>query len=206
MNKDRVVRILLKVWAFMRRHAQSLYFLGIIVFGVTSVFALRNNNQQMIVLRQAVYDADEKGGDVEGTLRQLREYVYTHMNTGLSSGTNPVKPPIQLKFTYERLQAQQQQQISSTNGALYNDAMRSCAGQDAVGADLVNCVNDYAAAQGVQLVQVPDALYKFDFTAAKWSPDLAGLSLVATGASIVGFFVSGIWQRIKRRREDRANY
>lgn len=201
MNREKLVGVLRSLWAFARRHAQVLFFLGILVFGVSTVFALRHNNQEMIRLRQNVYDQDEKGGDVEGALRELRSYVYTHMNTGLSSGTNPVKPPIQLKYTYERLQAQQQQQIGATNGALYNDALRSCGLQNLVGSDLLNCVNDYASAQGIQLAQIPDALYKFDFTAARWSPDIAGLSLLAFIFCTTGFFVGSVWRYIKRRRE-----
>jgi hypothetical protein len=61
----------------------------------------------MVQLRDKVYVADKNNGDINGALNNLRQYVYNHMNTDLSSGGNSIKPPIQLKYTYERLQAQQ---------------------------------------------------------------------------------------------------
>ncbi len=179
MNIQKVVGILEPFWRFVRRHASGLLFLGIVVFGVTSVFALRANNQEMIRLRQAVFDADQKNGDVEGALQALKKYVQGHMNTGLSSGTNPVRPPIQLKYTYERLQAENQRKINEASGPAYNEAVRVCAAQGVIGGDLVTCINQQLAQGGIVVEEIPDAMYKFDFVAAPWSPDLAGLSLVA---------------------------
>lgn len=200
---QKVVGILGPGWRFFWRHASGFFFLGIILFGALSIHALRANNQEMVRLRQAVFDADEKNGDVEGALRELSTYVYEHMNTGLSSGTNPVKPPIQLKYTYERLQAQKQQQMTQINAQAYNDSVRACAVQGAVESELVTCVNQQLAQRGIIVDSVPDAMYKFDFVSARWSPDVAGLSLLATALCIVGFVLNSFisWARqIKKRR------
>lgn len=186
MNK----RHLHHVWRFYR-HIKPWYFIGAaLVFGAISIVSLRHNNEQMIRLRNAVYTADQNGSDVEGALRTLRQYVYGHMNTSLASGPNAIHPPIQLKYTYERLQQAQADVIGSGNSALYKQAQAYCDAQTVIGSEVIACIQQYAAAHGAVVAAVPDSLYKFDFTSAKWSPDLAGWSLVLTGLSVLGFIVS----------------
>lgn len=169
-------------WRFFRRIHPVYFFVLAIIFGLISVFALRQNNQNMIVLRDAVYEADKNGGDVEGALLELRQYVFSHMNTSLASGPNAVHPPIQLKYTYERLQAAQQQQLGQDHSDIYGQAQKTCAaqGQSADAPSMISCIQSYTAARGIQLTPIPEGLYKFDFVSAKWSPDLAGWSIVLT--------------------------
>ena len=190
MNK----RQLHRVW----RYAHTIhpwYFLAVaLIFGVISLVALRHNNEQMVRLRNAVYAADQNNGDVEGALRGLRIYVYNHMNTSLASGPNAVHPPIQLKYTYERLQQSQQNVLGQGNSALYNEAQQYCEGQTAIGSEVITCIQNYAASHGGSLRTVPDALYKFDFTSAKWSPDLAGWSLVIVTLSVLAFALSAVYR------------
>ena len=89
-------RKLAHVWQYLR-HVHPWYFLLLtVIFGGLTVLGLRQNNERMITLREAVIVADKQGGDVESSLRELRQYVSTHMNTNLTSGTNAVHPPIQL--------------------------------------------------------------------------------------------------------------
>lgn len=105
------------------------------------------------------------------------------MNTNLDSGQNAVYPPIQLKYTYERLVAAQ----TSGGGTdqLYTSAQHYCEQQDSVdfsGHNRVPCIEQYVQAHGggqAPVSNIPDALYKFDFISPQWSPDLAGWSLVA---------------------------
>src|SRR5437868_7767644 len=100
MNK----RYLHHLWTYVRRvrvwQLLALFFL----FAIICIFALRANNLGMVRLRNAVYTADKNGTNVEQSLQNLRAYVQTHMNTDLSDGNTGVYPPIQLKYTYERLQ------------------------------------------------------------------------------------------------------
>jgi len=148
-----------------------------------TVFALRHNNQQMLTLRQAVFTADEKNGDVEGALRQLRQYVYAHMNTDLQTGKTSVYPPIQLEHTYARLLAAQQESAKQANQQIYTEAQSYCEKlhpESFSGGPRVPCIRDYVASKGVQLPTIPDSLYKFDFVSPRWSPDLAGWSLFVT--------------------------
>ncbi len=152
------------------------------VFGIISVIALRQNNLTMVQLRDQVFQADKQNGDVEGALRTLREFVYSHMNTDLSSGTG-VKPPIQLKYTYDRLVTAEHNRVAKINGDLYKEAQRYCEATVPFGLlrlTTVPCAQKYLKEHpGAKEQTIPDALYKFDFVSPTWTPDLAGLSLAA---------------------------
>jgi hypothetical protein len=158
------------------------------VFGIlfllsslTCVVALRHNNQTMVTLRSAVYEADKNNGDVNTALNNLRRYVYGHMNTNLSSGNNAIKPPIQLKYTYERLQSTEQKRVDTANTNVYTQAQTYCQQQNSAdfsGRNRVPCVTDYVTTHGEKANSVPAALYEYDFVSPKWSPDLAGWTLV----------------------------
>lgn len=189
------------MWRYVRR-VHPWYFLVItVVFGTISLVQLRRNNEGMIVRREAVYQADKNNGDVEGALRELREYVYSHMNTSLTSGTNSVYPPIQLQYTYERRQAEQQARLGENNSNLYYEAQRACdtAGSGLTASDTIACIENYTASRGVQMATIPDALYKFDFMSAKWTPDLAGWSLVIAIFGAIGFVVTSVLRWLSKR-------
>lgn len=158
-----------------------------VISATVCVFALRHNNVTMIELREAVYRADKENGDVEGALRQLRTHVYRHMNTNLATGNSAVYPPIQLKYTYQRLQEAEEQRVErQSNSAIYTEAQTYCEqqnSQDFSGRNRIPCIEKYVAEHGVTPAKaqtIPDAMYKFDFYSPRWSPDLAGFSLAFT--------------------------
>ena len=200
MNK----RHLHHVWTRLRG-IKPWYFLALaIISAVVCVFALRANNQHMIKLRDAVYSADKNDTDVQGALKRLQSYVTAHMNTNLSAGPNAVYPPVQLKYTYDRLVQAQSDQLAQTNTQLYTDAQHYCEQQDPTdfsGHNRVPCIEQYVAARtpdAVQLPAIPDGLYKFSFVTPTWSPDLAGWSLVVAALSGLLFIVTGaarLWFR-----------
>jgi hypothetical protein len=189
-------RQLYRIWMYLRK-VKPVYFLALtIIFGGLCLVSLRSNNEQMVRLRDAVYAADKANGDVEAALRELRAYVYGHMNTSLATGPNAVHPPIQLKYTYERLQAAQQEQLAQSNAVLYNQAQEYCEQQNATdfsGRNRVPCIESYVLSHGATLEPIPDGIYKFDFVAAKWSPDLAGWSMVLAVLSAGLFMVSALY-------------
>ena len=160
------------------------------MFGVMSLVALRHNNEQMIRLRDAVYTADKDNGNVEGALWALRSYIYAHMNTSLASGPNAVHPPIQLKYTYERLEQAQETALGQGDSAIYQAAQSYCDGQSTEGSEVITCIQQYAASHGVQLAPISPSLYEFDFVSARWSSDLAGWSIVLTVLSALGLLVT----------------
>ena len=170
-------------------HVQPWHLLALAgVCGVVCVFALRANSQHMAVLRSELYKVDQSGGDVQAALNRLQLYVVSHMNTDLATG-NGVYPPIQLKGTYDRLVEAQGEALQKQNGQVYTDAQHYCEQQNSTdfsGRNRVPCIEQYVSSHGVKVPAIPDSLYKFDFVSPRWSPDLAGWSLVATIVSLIG--------------------
>src|SRR5579872_6572823 len=113
------------------RPIKPQYFL--VLFGISALIcfgALRHNNQTMVKLRNDVYLADQNNGNVQMALEQLQAYVVTHMNTGLSSGSNTVYPPIQLKYTYDRLEQAATQAANTSDTQVYTNAQTYCQARD----------------------------------------------------------------------------
>lgn len=171
------------------------YFIILVLCVASSLVclvSLRHNNTTMAGLRNKVYSADKDNGNVELALYNLRTYVYAHMNTNLSSGTS-IKPPIQLQYTYQRLQDRAKPLVN--NPQLYVDANNYCKNQASA-----SCVADYVSDHGgVAAKTIPVALYEFDFISPSWSPDLAGWSLVSTitlGMAAVALFLVGKFTRL----------
>lgn len=151
----------------------------------------------MAKLREAVYVADKNNGDIKGALGQLQAYVTTHMNTELSTG-NGVYPPIQLKYTYERLVKAQGDAVATSNSKIYSDAQAYCESQnsrDFSGRNRVPCIEQYVQTHTAQNSPIQEDLYKFGFASPVWSPDLAGWSMVLAVMSAVAFLVLFITRR-----------
>ena len=177
MNKRKLHHVVarFRVLPTLLLFVDTLFFLGV------AVLALRANNQKMIELRDAVFAADEENGDVESALKALREHVYNHMNTSLTAGDNAIRPPIQLKYRYERLLQEAQARLSTSNARLYTEAQNFCEEKfpgGFSGRNRLPCIRDYLDANGVEATEVaiPEDMYKFDFASPSWSPDVAGWS------------------------------
>jgi hypothetical protein len=178
MNK----RYLHHLWTKFRVLKPWYFLVLAVISGFVAVSALRNNYSHMATLRQAVYTADKNDTDVAAALNKLRQYVYTHMNTNLSV-KDGVYPPIQLKYTYDRLVQAEGDQIAQSNTQIYNAAQQYCEQQNSVdfsGHNRVPCIEAYVSQHGINVATIPDSLYKFNFASPRWSPDLAGWSLVLT--------------------------
>jgi len=179
MNMDK--RHLHHVWRKLRP-INSWIFLGLaVLLTAISVYAMRQNNLVAIRLRDVVIEADKQNGDVETPLRALREHIYSHMNASLSSGTG-VQQPVQLKYRYDRLVAAEKARVEGANGDVYAQAQAECERQfpaGVSGSGRISCIEQYISSHGGTTENtIPDALYKFDFVAPRWSPDVAGISLV----------------------------
>lgn len=194
MNKRSLHHLLTRT-----RWLNPLYFVVLaVVFSGVSVLALRHNNQRMVELKHAVYAADEVNGDVQKALQNLQLYVTSHMNTDLSTGNTSVYPPIQLKYTYDRLVEAAQNKAAQSNIQLYTEAQAYCEqvnSTDFSGHNRIPCITQYVQSHGSDtspvIANIPDSLYKFDFVSPTWSPDLAGWSIVA---AVMSFLVAlGLW-------------
>lgn len=177
------------------RNIRPWYFLVLaVVSAAIGVVALRQNNLHMARLREAVYTADRNGKGVQQALQNLQLYVTAHMNTGVSAGPNAPYPPIQLEYTYDRAVQAAGEAANAANARIYTDAQHHCEAtipDGFSGRYRIACVQAYVNAHGVALPNIPDGLYKFDFFSPRWSPDLAGWSIVAAGASVTCF--AGLW-------------
>ena len=165
-----------------------------VVFGLLSIYGLRQNNLTMVRLREKVYQADQNNGDIEGSLRNLREYVYAHMNTNLASGNNAIYPPIQLKYSYDRAIQSVNTSGADVNTKIYTQAQAECEKQfphGLSGSGRIPCIQDYIASHGIQASSIIPAatLYEFDFLSPRWSPDLAGLSMIAAVVCVALFAI-----------------
>lgn len=177
------------LWRKLRPISYWYFLVGCVVCGLVAIYALRQNNLTAVRLRDEVLKVDQQNGDVEAALRTLRAHVYGHMNASLANPTG-VYPPIQLKYRYERLVTAEKERVSAQNERIYNDAQTTCEQQFPAGLSgggRVPCIEAYVANHGVKEQPIPDALYKFDFVAPVWSPDLAGWSLVLAGLFLALF-------------------
>lgn len=176
------------LWARIRSVKVWYLVLLLVVSSTVAAFALRHNNLEMVRLREAVYQADEQGGDIEGALQRLRAHVYAHMNTDLSGGNSGVYPPIQLKYTYQRLQQAEKDRANQDSSKVYTDAQTHCERlnpTDFSGRSRVPCIEKYVSERITPEKVIPDALYKFDFVSPTWSPDVAGFSLIIAVATAI---------------------
>jgi len=187
------------LWTKLRVLRPAYFFILFFLSAIICVFALRANNEHMVKLRNAVYAADKAGTNVQQPLNELRAYVTSHMNTNLSSGPNPIYPPIQLKYTYDRLTQSQSNLVTQTNSQLYSQAQGYCEQLDPTdfsGHNRVPCIEQYVQDHALTQAQIPASLYEFSFLSPSWSPDLAGWSLLATimfGLMFVISFIADQW-------------
>jgi hypothetical protein len=176
------------LWTIIRPIKVWYLLVLLVVSAGVSVAALRQNNLTMVQLRSEVYQADEQNGDVEGALQRLRAYVHSHMNTDLSGGDNAVYPPVQLKYTYQRLKQAEQDRVKQASGQIYTDAQSHCEQlhpSGFSGSGRIPCIEQYVSEHKVTENIIPDAMYKFDFVSPTWSPDLAGFSLLVSSALLL---------------------
>jgi hypothetical protein len=204
MNK----RTLHHYWRRLGPSSLWILVAAFVVSATITAFALRSNNLGMIRLRDAVLQADKDNGDVETALRNLREFVYAHMNTDLASGPNAIRPPIQLKYRYDRLASGEAQRVADQNKQIYTQAQTECERlfpNSFSGSGRVPCIKDYVSQHGVKTNPIPDSLYKFDFISPAWSPDLAGWSLLISIILLVLIMFRvglGVWVRHELKRDN----
>ena len=187
------------VWTKIRLVKPWYILVLLVITSSVSIYALRQNNFQMVKLRENVYAADKANTDISAALGALQAFVTTNMNTNLSSGPNAPYPPIQLEYTYTRLEAASNQTASSINQALYTNAENYC--QQAIpngfsGRYRVSCIEQYITSHGVVVQAIPAALYEFSFLSPSWSPDLAGWSLLVSILLAIAFVVTLVGRRL----------
>jgi hypothetical protein len=198
-----------KVKEFDIRKFRPWYFLVLaLISGIIAVFALRSNNLHMASLRSKVYAADKNNGNVELALKNLQTYVTHHMNTSLTSSNSSVYPPIQLKYTYQRLVRKEENAANASHIKFYTKAQHYCEARVSgyYGTYRISCVEHYLANHGIpkfklsKLKPIPAGLYQFSFASPAWSPDLAGFSLLAVVVFVAAFVVTFAGRLLRKFR------
>jgi hypothetical protein len=158
----------------------AIFGLLSLMFAFLFISGLVKNGNGAVERYETLIAVDKAGGDVEDALNELRGYIYSHMNTEIG-GPNSIYPPIQLSGTYERLVAAEQARVEQANANLYSEAQAYCektSSQGFSGSNRLACINKYIDDNGAKVQDIDDSLYKYDFVAPRWSPDLAGYSLI----------------------------
>lgn len=169
-----------QVKRILRGFPWVLLFIGLATSATSSLLALRANYLGAAPYIEAVFKADQENGNIELALYELRTYTYSHMNVDLAriSGT---RPPVQLKHRYEQLVEAEKKRVLLTNDVIVRQGENICGQQFPDNANRIartQCVQDYVLTNGTKEQVIQDALYKFDFVSPRWSPDLAGWSIV----------------------------
>ncbi len=161
----------------------------IVIFGILTILSvvmfisgMISNGNNAVKRFNALNAVDQAGGDVETALNELRSYIYSHMNTEIG-GPNGIYPPIQLKGTYENLVAIEEARVKDVNDLLYPEAQAFCeanGNQGFSGRNRTECIAEYIEKNGTKIKEIEEDYYKYDFVAPRWSPDLAGYSLIAS--------------------------
>lgn len=186
MNKRHIHHVLVQ----LRKVSPWYFVIAIVISSAIAIVSLRQNNIHALQLRDKVLQVDKDNGDVESALRDLREYVYGHMNTQLAAPGGSY-PPVQLKYRYDRLVAAQKAN-EPTNATLATQAQNYCEAQIPTGRSLyrIDCIQNYILTHGAtSTVAIPDSLYKFDFVPPLWSPDVAGWSVLLTMVLLLSFLI-----------------
>ncbi|HWZ65211.1 MAG TPA: hypothetical protein VNX65_00255 [Patescibacteria group bacterium] len=171
----------------------QLVLLFILMVGLSISF-LRQNNLEMVRLRDAVKTSDANGGDVRATLVNLQRYVNGHMNTEMGRG-------IYLDNTYQQAYNRALQSAAGNNSpdsAAYQQADLNCRKVFTASSSFqayVQCVTDKVSASGpakdplAVFKPPPTDLFKYNFASPIWSPDPAGFAVLA--ALILFIFIIG---------------
>lgn len=157
----------------------------LVILTSASAFFLRQNNLQMVTLRNLVIKADEDNVDIDKALINLQHYVAAHMNTNLGDG-------VALQHSYERAYtAAVDAAADSTNpqAAIYTQVELECRpiyqSTHSFPA-YTSCAHDKLAQltpgqDPLANIKTPSSdLYVFNFASPLWSPDVAGFTVVLT--------------------------
>lgn len=164
-------------------HFSWLVVIGLLMLSIlVAVVGLRNNNLEMVKLRDQLVAADKTGevGEVQSAALRLQHYVSTHMNTSTD------KIALQTMYNHAAEQALAKSKPPDIDQAAYNNAASDCQPQLAnygyeawatCVATKVGINNTVATQTADQMAPDPD-LYYVEYAAVSWSMDIAGVALL----------------------------
>jgi len=182
-----------KLVDFLFERLRIKHFLIVFVLSLPlSAYLLRQSNLKVIELRDKVLQIDEETGDIkqiEPHLQELRSFTLTHMNTDVGV----IELPGTFNTAVEKLRLAAEKS-GTANGSIYAEAQSACEDPFILLTARAQCVQDFVlarAAPGTDPVielDFPDKnLFAYSFASPKWSPDVAGFSVLL---SLMSFIVS----------------
>ena len=151
-----------------RRHKIS-----VVVLGVLALLFLQSNAATARRKAEEIKQLDAAGKPTLQKEKELRKYSLDHMNASTE---------FELTGSYRRAQQEQQRASQNrVNGQVYAQAQAACGGRrDSV--SQAKCVREYASRQApapVVPVTINRKAYVRESNSPGWTPDLAGISLLA---------------------------
>lgn len=153
-----------------------------------SAYFLRQNNLKMVELREAVIAADKSGKGVKKSIENLNRHIFRHMNT-------TTVRPVELVNTYNReAQAIIKAASKDKSNDVYKQAAASCEQRGVPLTSIAECAAQYALSHSKSVtpekITLPDKnLFIYSFVSPRWTPDLAGWSLLITGVIVVWLLI-----------------
>jgi hypothetical protein len=188
------------VWPTWRLLFTSLFFFGL------GIFFMRSNNITALEKYRSVIKADENNGSVYEKLKDLQEYTFSHLNSGIGR-------PVQLVNTYNRdankifAAAQSQLDSEGKKKDIYLDAQKICESKGIPITARAQCAADYVLANNPDIEQdklavtLPDkSLYSFEFASPRWAWDAAGISIFIGLIFAIGALFRMLLARYARKR------
>lgn len=169
----------------------------LIISAAASIWLLRQNNLQMLVLRDAVTAIDTETGDINQTqpkLEELGNFVLNHMNTDMGA-------PLELPGAYNTAVEQVRKRVEesgSANSAIYAEAQTICEDPFILLPARAQCIQDYVSSHAApgsdaEELEFPDkALYSYAFSSPAWSPDLAGFAVLVSFLSLLSVMLLAV--------------
>lgn len=162
------------------------YGLAFLVSLPITGYLLRQNNLQMLELRDVVVKIDQESGDIkkiEPALTELRNYVFGHMNASLPA---PLELPGSFNVSVEQAR-KKAEQSGSANGNIYKQAQAECERIEIPLSVRAECIQNYVvtnAKPGTDAQQLdlpPKEQFVYSFISPTLSFDLAGLATIVSG-------------------------
>lgn len=165
--------------------------------GVFTLFALRENNKEMLRLRDEVFLADKNDSNLDEALRRLQLYVTTHMNTSLPKVGDG--KAIQLKYSYDRRVAEEQSRFQQETARVSQAAKLAC-GASVNELARVECEQKYIKSNPVQpAIEILPEQYSVEFVSPIFSFDRAGWSILVFAASSLIIIFDRFINLLKKR-------
>lgn len=144
--------------------------------GLSAGLAVRSNNLKMLELREKVFLADKNNSGLEDALRNLQLYVTKHMNTKLPKAGDG--KALQLKYSYERRIAEEQNRFQQDSVELSSKAKTACFGEKNE-ISKVECAQKYIVQNPVKpMATIYPEQYSVEFVSPIFSFDLAGWLII----------------------------